>query len=89
MEILEKYSNLYKRIKAINIILENKDIINILYDSFKLDLITSKELGELYISSKDKDLLNKIRTQNKIIVKQGKIIDNLKFKIQMMETKLI
>ena len=35
------------------------------------------------------ELLNKIKTQNKIIVKQGKIIDNLKFKIQMMETKLI
>jgi len=37
----------------------------------------------------NEELLNKIQTQNKIIVKQGKIIDNLKFKIQMMETKLI
>jgi hypothetical protein len=37
----------------------------------------------------NEELLNKIKTQNKIIVKQGKIIDNLKFKIQMLEIKLI
>ena len=55
----------------------------------KIIIVVKRGIIKMKKKITNEELLNKIKTQNKIIVKQGKIIDNLKFKIQMMETKLI
>jgi hypothetical protein len=60
MKIYEKYSNLYRGVEVININPTNDQIINSLYDSFKLGIITTKELGEMCISCKDKNLSDDI-----------------------------